>query len=58
MTPDQLRSEIARLGTTQVGLSRYLKSNPRTIRRYCSGEIPVPHVVYLALAALKDGALA
>lgn len=50
---DRIRAEIARLGRSQRGLARELDIDERTMRRYCSGELEVPQVVWLALKALR-----
>lgn len=48
----RLRSTLARLGLSQRGLARELELDPRVVRRYCTGEIPVPRAVWLALDGL------
>lgn len=53
MSPDAFRAELKRLGLSQVGLARFLKSNPRTVRRWAIGEIEIPHAVELLLTRLK-----
>lgn len=52
MTPDELRSELSRLGLSQVGAAKALRVNDKTIRRWASGEIPIPHAVALLLPKL------
>lgn len=52
MTPDQLRAELARLDLSQVGLARHLEIDPRTIRRYCAGDLDIPGWMPLALKGL------
>lgn len=58
MTPQQYRDAIARLGFGQSGLSsdagisaagRFLCGNPRTSRRWASGESPIPKAVAMLL---------
>jgi ribosome-binding protein aMBF1 (putative translation factor) len=50
---DKLRAEIARLGRSQRGLARELGLDERTMRRYCSGELEVPPIVWAALKGLR-----
>ena len=45
MTPLQLRSAIERLGLSQEGLGRFLGVQGRSVRRWISGEWPVPKPV-------------
>lgn len=51
---DRIRETITALGTTQRGLARLLDLDERTVRRYASGQQPVPAVVWLALEALRQ----
>lgn len=53
MTPDAFRSELTRLGLTQAGAARFLKMDPRQLRRWAKGETPIPHAVELLLGKLK-----
>ena len=62
MTADDLRAEIARLGCSQVGLSRYLRSiglttTDRNVRRWVKGEPDPPAWLPAILSPLKDGSL-
>ena len=52
-TPDELRDRLDYLGLSQRGAARVLHIDERTMRRYCSGQYPVPEVVWLALLGLK-----
>lgn len=52
MTPDELRAELARLGLSQTGAARALRVNEKTVRRWATGEIPVPFAVALLLVKL------
>lgn len=45
MTPEALRSELSRLGLSQVEAARRLDVGERTMRRWCAGEIEVPKAV-------------
>lgn len=49
MTPAQYRDAIARLGMSQVRAGEFLIGNPRTSRRWASGDSPVPRSVALLL---------
>jgi plasmid maintenance system antidote protein VapI len=53
MTPDQLRTELTRLGLTQAGAARFLKVDERTIRRWATGDKEVPEAVALLLPRLS-----
>lgn len=52
MTPAQFRAALAALGLSQVGAAHLLGYDPRTARRWASGELVVPKVVALALALM------
>jgi hypothetical protein len=52
MTASQYRKAIARLGLSQVAAGRLLSGDPRTSRRWASGESPVPKSVGLLLRIL------
>lgn len=52
MTPDALRSELSRLGLSQRAGAAHLRVNEKTMRRWISGEIPIPHAVALLLPKL------
>ena len=45
----QLRTAIERLGLSQEGLGRFLGVQGRSVRRWISGEWPVPKPVALLL---------
>ena len=51
---DRLRAWLATHGRSQRGLARELGVSERTMRYYCSGEQPIPAIVWLALQALDD----
>lgn len=42
MTPDELRDTLKRLGLTQTGAARILRVEDRSVRRWISGERPIP----------------
>ena len=52
MTPAQYRDAIAKLGLTQVAAGEFLIGNPRTSRRWASGESPVPKSVAMLLGLM------
>lgn len=49
MTPTQYRDTIAALGLNQSSAARLFGVDPRTSRRWASGDMPVPRAVELAL---------
>jgi hypothetical protein len=51
-TPRQLRTVLTDAGLSQCAAARALDIDPRTMRRYVAGELPVPTVVALALAEI------
>lgn len=50
---DRLRKLLSDAGLSQRGAARQLDIDERTMRRYCSGELDVPRVVWLAIEALS-----
>ena len=52
MTPDDLRAELERLGLTQRAGARFLDVTPRTLRRWATGDQPIPRAVALLLPRL------
>lgn len=52
--PDRLRALLAAAGLSQRAAARELGIDAREMRRYCSGDLPVPRVVWLALERLAD----
>jgi DNA-binding transcriptional regulator YiaG len=53
MTKDELRTELARLALSQVGLARLLHVDERTVRRWVAGQSDIPRSVELLLPLLK-----
>ena len=51
---DRLRTWLSANGRSQRGLARELGVSERTMRYYCSGEQPIPAIVWLALQTLDD----
>ena len=45
MTPAEYRTAIQALGLSQVAAGRWLDVDPRTSRRWASGDVPVPESV-------------
>lgn len=58
MTPTQYKDAITSLGLSQVGAARLLGLDPRTSRRFASGEAPVPRAVALALRLMVEHGVA
>lgn len=54
-TAAQLRDLLARAGISQRAAARALQIDNRLMRRYCSGAIPVPEIVWMALITLMNG---
>lgn len=52
MTAAQLQRLLDKMGETQVGMARRVGISERNMRRYVSGELPVPRVVELAIRCL------
>lgn len=49
MTPERYAEAIKKLGLSQVGAAEFLGYDPRTSRRWVSGDLPVPKVVGMLL---------
>lgn len=49
MTGGQLKRVLAKAALSQRGAAKLLEINERTMRRYISGEQPIPRVVEYAL---------
>jgi len=49
MTATQLRTALRKAGMTQVDFAKMIGVNDRTVRRWISGELPVPTYVALIL---------
>ena len=54
MTPAEYKEAIAALGLSQVAAGRFLTNNPRTSRRWASGESRVPKAVAMLLWLMLD----
>lgn len=49
MSADELRALLLKAGLSQLRAAELLGVNPRTMRRYCLGETPIPRVVEYAM---------
>jgi plasmid maintenance system antidote protein VapI len=56
MTALQLRRLLDRAGLSQRGAAKALEINERTMRKYVSGDSPIPKTVELALLYLSSTA--
>jgi hypothetical protein len=54
MTPAEYRATIAALGFSQAAAGRFLTDNPRTSRRWASGESAVPKSVAMLLQVMMQ----
>jgi DNA-binding transcriptional regulator YiaG len=52
MDQDQFRFALDKLGLTQVGAAHLLNVNERTLRRWATGDQPVPLAVAYLLAIM------
>lgn len=57
MTAAQLKRALQKAGLSQRGAAKQLEINERTMRRYISGEQPVPKVVEYAVLWLIKGSV-
>jgi hypothetical protein len=54
MTPNQLRTALARLGLSQRGAARLLGIDERTMRKYIAGDLVIPELLVWALRGLAQ----
>jgi hypothetical protein len=54
MTPNQLRTTLARIGLSQRGAARLLKIDERTMRKYVAGDLVIPEMLVWALRGLSQ----
>jgi hypothetical protein len=54
MTPNQLRTALARLGLSQRGAARLLGIDERTMRKYVAGDLVIPELLVWALRGLSQ----
>jgi hypothetical protein len=52
MTPNQLRTVLARLGLSQRAAARLLGIDERTMRNYVAGDLVIPELLVWALRGL------
>jgi ribosome-binding protein aMBF1 (putative translation factor) len=45
MTAKQFRRAIDQIGLSQITAAHFLAIDPRTVRRYALGELPVPPLI-------------
>jgi len=53
MTPKDFKETLERLDLTQVGCSRLLQINERTVRHYVAGTLEIPTYIVWALRGLE-----
>jgi hypothetical protein len=51
---DWLRSTLEELGMSQREAARRLEVDDRTMRYWCSGQMPIPKVIKLAIETLSE----
>jgi hypothetical protein len=54
MTPNQLRTTLARIGLSQRGAARLLDIDERTMRKYVAGDLIIPEMLVWALRGLAQ----
>jgi transcriptional regulator with XRE-family HTH domain len=54
MTPNRLRTALARLGLSQRAAARRLGINERTMRKYIAGDLVIPELLVWALRGLAE----
>ena len=54
-THDELRSWLAGARLSQNGLARLVGVNRRTVRRWCSGQNPIPDALWGRLERVTSG---
>lgn len=55
MTQDAFRALLSRLDLSQVGAAKLLRVEDRTVRRWCSGDAPIPFTAWALLSMLDRG---
>jgi len=51
MTPDEFRAALAGFGLSQTRCAALMRTDPRTVRRWAAGDVPVPGPVIVLLEA-------
>lgn len=54
MTPDELRDALAALKLSQLGAAKLLDVDTRTMRRWATGDKPIPKAVEMVLRLLIE----
>lgn len=54
MNSKQFTSALAQLGATRAAFTKVIKVNDRTVRRWASGETPVPTHIAMLLNLMLD----
>lgn len=54
MTSDQFKRRLVALGFSHAGFARYVDVDPRTVRRWATGEQDIPGWVGVMLGLLKE----
>lgn len=52
MTATQLQRLLDKAGLSQRGVAKTLEIHERTMRKYCSGDAPIPKTVEIAVICL------
>lgn len=53
MTKEEFRIALDDLGISQLAFARAIRKNPRTVRRWLSGELAVPEIVASVFHGIK-----
>lgn len=56
MTADELRARLKALGLRQLGFAEQLGVSRHTVKRWASGDLPVPKYAALVLSLMADRA--
>jgi hypothetical protein len=54
MTNVELQELLQQMDESQVGMARKLRISDRNMRRYISGQLPIPKVVEMAVRCLAE----
>ena len=54
MTGREFTAAIERLGLTQVAAAKMLGTNPRTVRRWVSGDASIPWAIFLIFWLIEE----
>lgn len=53
MTPEAFKARLSELGYSLVGFARVMECGERTVRRWATGETPVPKSIQMLLEGHK-----